>query len=116
MFFIGLISFIICYSGAGLISEYIIGDMGAKRPLEAIAPALIFVPVMSAFRGYFQGLPKYESYCCIAICRTGFQGSSGINPRLCILNQSLVWRRQGLLLEQTAGSIAGLLVIVLYIF
>ena len=40
LFFIGLVCFIICYFGAGAISKYVIGDMGAQRPLEAIAPAL----------------------------------------------------------------------------
>ncbi len=54
MLAIGVGSFAICYFGAGPISALIkIPD--AEISLKAIAPALCIVPMLSAFRGYFQG-------------------------------------------------------------
>ena len=52
---IGLFAFAVCFFGAEFIARYVSKDMGAVLPIRAIAPALIFVPVMSAYRGYFQG-------------------------------------------------------------
>lgn len=116
LFFIGLISFIICYFGAGLISEYIIGDMGAKRPLEAIAPALIFVPVMSAFRGYFQGRQNMNPTAVSQFVEQVFRVAVGLTLAYVFLNQSLDMAAAGATFGATAGSIAGLLVIVLIYF
>ena len=55
MFSIGLVFFVLCYFGAEIMAQYVYKDMGALLPIKAIAPALIFVPVMSSYRGYFQG-------------------------------------------------------------
>lgn len=54
MFAIGIVSFIICFFGAGVIAEKM-GNPGAKASLMAIAPALLLAPIVSSFRGYFQG-------------------------------------------------------------
>lgn len=52
---IGLVSFLIMFFGAGFISE--LQDIEeAKLPMMAVAPALLIVPVMAAYRGYFQGM------------------------------------------------------------
>ncbi|MBQ0004674.1 MAG: oligosaccharide flippase family protein [Clostridiales bacterium] len=51
---IGALSFIICFFGAGAISN-MTGNPGAKASLMAIAPALLLAPIVSSFRGYFQG-------------------------------------------------------------
>ena len=55
MFGVGFASFLICFFGAELMAEHVYKDPGAVWPIKAIAPALIFVPVMSSYRGYFQG-------------------------------------------------------------
>ncbi len=55
MFLIGLVSFFIMFFGAGKIAEFQ-GIEEAKLPMMAVAPALLIVPVMSAYRGYYQGL------------------------------------------------------------
>ena len=54
MLAMGLVSFAICFFGADLICGFI-GNEGAALGLRAIAPALIFVPLFSSFRGYFNG-------------------------------------------------------------
>ena len=48
-------SFIIMFFGAGKIAA-MQGIEEAKLPMMAVAPALLIVPVMAAYRGYFQGM------------------------------------------------------------
>ena len=55
LFITGLISFCIFYFGADFIVTVIMKNKGAYASMVAIAPALLFVPLMSSFRGYFQG-------------------------------------------------------------
>ena len=113
LFFIGLVCFIICYFGARRVSKYVIGDMGAQRPLEAIAPALVFVPVMSAFRGYFQGRQNMNPTAVSQFVEQVFRVGIGLALAYYFLDQSLDMAAAGATFGATAGSIAGLLVIVL---
>lgn len=52
---IGSISFVIVFFGAELLSG-LFNMPEAALAMRAISPALIFVPVMAAYRGYFQGM------------------------------------------------------------
>ena len=52
---VGMISSLILLAGSGLFAR-ILGDVKSFYSLLAIAPALFFVSVLSAFRGYFQGM------------------------------------------------------------
>ena len=51
----GFATFAIVYFGAGFIESQVLKNEGTMMALQAIAPALFIVPVMSAYRGYFQG-------------------------------------------------------------
>ncbi|QXM07227.1 putative polysaccharide biosynthesis protein [Crassaminicella indica] len=55
LFALGLITSSILFFGAGSIVKFMKNE-GARYSMMAIAPALLFVPIMAAFRGYFQGL------------------------------------------------------------
>ena len=55
LFITGLISFSIFFFGANFISTVILKNSGAYAAMVAISPALLFVPLMSSYRGYFQG-------------------------------------------------------------
>ena len=52
---LGLATSIILFAGSGLISR-LQGNEKTVGALQAIAPALFFVSVISAYRGYFQGM------------------------------------------------------------
>ncbi len=52
---IGFVSFLIVHFGAGFIENVVLDNPGTKYALKAIAPSLFLVPVMAAYRGYFQG-------------------------------------------------------------
>lgn len=116
LFFIGLFSFAVCYFGAEFISEHVIGDMGALKPLKAIAPALIFVPVMSAFRGYFQGRQNMNPTAVSQFVEQIFRVGVGLALAYALLDVSLDLAAAGATFGATAGSVAGLLVIVLIYF
>ncbi len=51
----GLISFLFFFFGAEFISTVLLKNEGAYASVIAISPALLFVPLMSSYRGYFQG-------------------------------------------------------------
>lgn len=55
LFITGLISFSIFFFGAEFISTVILKNSGAYAAMVAISPALLFVPLMSSYRGYLQG-------------------------------------------------------------
>jgi polysaccharide transporter, PST family len=57
--FLGVISFCILFFGAQFWAR-IAGDLAAKTAIQAISPALLIVPVLSAVRGYFQGFQWME--------------------------------------------------------
>lgn len=52
---IGAVSFVVMFFGAGIIAN-LQGIEESKLPMMAVAPALLIVPVMAAYRGYFQGM------------------------------------------------------------
>lgn len=55
MFAIGVVGFIILFFFANAIAD-LISNPGAALSMRTTAPALLIVPVMSAYRGYFQGM------------------------------------------------------------
>ncbi|KAF0091203.1 MAG: stage V sporulation protein B [Fusobacteria bacterium] len=76
LFFIGLVLSIGLFLFAPIIAKYIFVDSRTTYVLQAMAPALLVVTVMSAFRGYFQGkqqmLPTGISQVFEQIARVGF--------------------------------------------
>lgn len=51
---IGIFGFGLLYLGADKFAA-LLGNPGAEKGIRAIAPAMLFVSLLSAFRGYFQG-------------------------------------------------------------
>lgn len=116
LFFIGIVSFAVCFFGAEWISKYVFADMGALLPMKAIAPALIFVPVMSAYRGYFQGRqnmnPTAVSQFIEQIARVGV----GLLLAFYLVDVSLEAAAAGATFGATAGSVVGMIVIMIIYF
>lgn len=53
---IGIIGFLALFFGADFFAEKLLKNPGAAWGIRAVAPAMLFVSLMSAYRGYFQGL------------------------------------------------------------
>lgn len=110
---IGVFAFAICFFGAELIAEYVSKDMGAVLPIKAIAPALIFVPVMSAYRGYFQGRQNMNPTAISQFIEQIFRVAVGLVLASVMVKQGLEMAAAGATFGATVGSVAGLLVIML---
>jgi len=113
MFGVGFVSFVICFFGAEFMAEHIYKDPGAVLPIKAIAPALIFVPVMSSYRGYFQGRqnmnPTAISQFVEQIVRVGV----GLIATALLLDMGLDAAAAGATFGASAGAVGGLVVIAL---
>ena len=55
MLAIGAVSFVVVFAGAEVFAEAV-KVPGAALAMRAISPALLFVPIMASYRGYFQGM------------------------------------------------------------
>lgn len=56
---IGIVTFIIMFFGAGILSDTF-NIKEARLSMMSVAPALLFVPIMAAYRGYFQGMQNMK--------------------------------------------------------
>ena len=110
---IGVFAFAVCFLGAELIAKYVSKDMGAVLPIKAIAPALIFVPVMSAYRGYFQGRQNMNPTAISQFIEQIFRVAVGLILASVMVAQGLEMAAAGATFGATVGSIAGLLIIML---
>lgn len=123
MLLIGGVSFIIVFFGAGIIAE-IVHVPGAALAMRAIAPSLIFVPVMASYRGYFQGMQDMVPTAVSQVIEQAFRVAVGLSlasfffhsaqeltgPGRVIPEQA---GAAGATLGATAGSIGGLLVMLI---
>ena len=110
---IGVFAFAVCFFGAELIAKYVSKDMGAVLPIKARAPALIFVPDMSAYRGYFQGRQNMNPTAISQFIEQIFRVAVGLILASVMVAQGLEMAAAGATFGATVGSIAGLLIIML---
>ncbi|TCO71366.1 putative polysaccharide biosynthesis protein [Marinisporobacter balticus] len=115
LFIIGIVTSAILFFGSGMIVKFMKNE-GARASMVAIAPALLFVPIMAAFRGYFQGLqdmvPTAISQIIEQFGRTvvGFLLAYYLLNKL---NKGLEIAAAGASFGAAAGAITGTLMIIL---
>ncbi|MCT4604630.1 MAG: polysaccharide biosynthesis protein [Marinisporobacter sp.] len=118
LFALGIVTSTILFFGAEFLVKYI-KNQGAYYSMKAIAPALLFVPIMAAFRGYFQGLqdmiPTAISQIIEQFGRTvvGFIFAYVLLKKF---NQGLEVVAAGASFGGAAGAITGTLIIVFIYF
>jgi stage V sporulation protein B len=110
LFSIGICSSAILFFGAGLIVNAM-GNPGAKYAMMSIAPALLFVPLMAAFRGYFQGMQDMKPTAASQIVEQFFRVAAGLTLAYVLIGQGLVFSAAGASFGATAGSITGLITV-----
>ena len=110
MLAIGLASSAICYFGAGAISE-IIKIPDAEISLKAIAPALCIVPMLSAFRGYFQGRQNMKPTAFSEIGEQVVRVAVGLGLGFFLFEQGLDVAAAGATFGAFAGALVGILII-----
>ncbi|GAB1476035.1 polysaccharide biosynthesis protein [Bacillota bacterium] len=107
LFAIGISSSAVLFFGAGFIVNSL-GNPGAKLAMMSIAPALLFVPVMAAFRGFFQGMQNMNPTAVSQVIEQLFRVAVGLSAAVMLANTSLEFAAAGASFGATAGSIAGL--------
>lgn len=110
----GFIISVSLFLGAELIVPYITNDSRALVPILFISPAIFFVAIMSAFRGFFQGqqtmLPTAISQIIEQITRV----SVAVYLALILLPRGLEYSAGGATFAAAAGAVAGLAFLMVY--
>lgn len=120
---IGIISFIILFIFAPQISS-LIGNEEAALAMRAISPSLILVPIMAAYRGYFQGMQNMKPTAVSQVVEQFFRVCFGLLAAYFLFNMTgggfladnydkFERGAAGASFGATAGSIGGLAMILL---
>lgn len=84
----GLVSFCLLFFGARYIVTDLMDNPGAYYAMLAIAPALLFVPAMSSYRGYFQGKRDMSKIAVSQVTEQFFRVILGIGLAYYFMKQS----------------------------
>ena len=98
----------ICFFGAEIITE-LVKVPEAQYSMRAISPALLIVPMMAAFRGYFQGMQNMNLTALSQSVEQLFRVICGLSLAFYFLGTSLEYSAAGAAFGATAGAVAGLI-------
>ncbi|MGI6727323.1 MAG: putative polysaccharide biosynthesis protein [Anaerovoracaceae bacterium] len=111
LFTIGIFSSAVLFFGAEPIVNFL-ENPGAKYAMMAIAPALFFVPMMAAFRGFFQGMQDMRPTAVSQVIEQLFRVIIGLVLAVIFLRKGLTFAAAGASFGATAGAIAGLIAVI----
>ena len=119
MLAIGMVSFLICFFGSGLLAS-IFKNPDAALAVKAISPALLFVPLFSAFRGYFQGRQNMNPTAISEVTEQLVRVIAGLTLAWVLLHGAYeepeVQAAAGASFGASAGSVAGLgIIFIIYL-
>jgi len=109
---IGLASFLLVYFGAGFIEKNILRNEGTIYAIQAIAPSLLLVPIMAAYRGYFQGRQIMTPTALSQLFEQIFRVGVGLILCHSLVSSGLPFAASGAIFGCTAGAFIGLVVII----
>ncbi|MCL1982565.1 MAG: polysaccharide biosynthesis protein [Clostridiales bacterium] len=107
LFLIGTASASICFFGSGLITS-LMDVPEAAYSMRAIAPALLIVSMMAAFRGYFQGMQNMKLTALSQSVEQFFRVVCGLFLAYYFIKVKLEYAAAGAAFGATAGAVAGL--------
>ncbi|MDR1815411.1 MAG: polysaccharide biosynthesis protein [Clostridiales Family XIII bacterium] len=107
MLILGIAFFAVLFFGAEAITGVNESLKGASVAMKAIAPALIFVPVMAAFRGYFQGMQNMKPTALSQVIEQLFRVVCGLALAFFLAKMGLEYAAAGGTFGATAGAAAG---------
>ncbi len=110
LIFLGLVTSMVIAFGAKSIVEYL-GNENAYYALIALVPALFFVPIMSAFRGFFQGSQSMVPTALSQIVEQFFRVITGLSLTVLLLGRGIPIAAGGASFGGSMGAIFGTLVI-----
>lgn len=115
LFFIGLSTTAILFFGAGYICE-LVGNPGAYYAMRAISPALLFVPIMAAFRGYFQGMQNMSPTAASQVAEQLFRVAFGLSLAFYLFPFGLEFAAAGASSGAAFGGFFGAIAIIIIYF
>ena len=112
---IGAISFVICFFGADSIATAM-GNPGAALSLKAISPVLLFAPLVSSYRGYFQGQQTMTPTAVSEVTEQMFRVIVGLSLSFVFVKRGLKEASAGATFGASAGSVAAFLLLLCIFF
>jgi len=106
MFTIGVIGFLIVIFFSNAIAERI-NLPEAALAMKATAPALILVPIMSSYRGYFQGMQEMLPTAISEVVEQTFRVACGLTLAYTLMSNTYVWLGDSNLERGAAGGCFG---------
>jgi stage V sporulation protein B len=116
MAILGAASFLVMWFIAEPLSQSLSNLEGAVYGMRAIAPALLFVAVTSAYKGYFQGMRNMRPTAAVQITEQLFRVTVGLTLAFMLVSKGKEFAAAGATFGATAGSFAGLILILLVYF
>lgn len=117
LFMTGILAFLVFFFGADYIVNNIMKNPGAKSAMLAIAPALIFVPLMSSYRGYFQGQRDMNKIAISQIVEQFFRVILGIGLAYFLMEKvGPELGAAGAIMGATIGAVASILYLIVTYF
>lgn len=112
MFAMGIVASSIFFFGAKPIVTAL-GNPGAYYAMVSIAPALLFVPIMAVFRGYFQGMQEMGPTATSQLIEQAVRVAIGLALAIVLVPRGLEFAAAGATIGTSIGPIAGVLVLVI---
>ena len=107
----GLLFSVICFFGAEGFTSYL-GNPLAAKAVKAVAPAIVLVSLLSAFRGYFQGQQNMNPTALTEILEQLIRVVFGLSLAGILIKSGLDRAAAGASFGATAGALAGLAFII----
>lgn len=112
MFVIGIVAAAIFFFGAELIVN-LLKNPGAYYAMLSISPALLFVPIMAVYRGYFQGLQEMEPTAISQLAEQAVRVAIGLSLAIFLLPKGLEFAAAGATFGTSIGPIAGVVMLII---
>ncbi len=112
MMFLGGVSAAICYFGANAYANYVENPLAAQA-IKSIAPALLFVPLLSSFRGFFQGRQNMNPTAISEIIEQSIRVIVGFALTRILLTRGLPEAAAGASFGASAGSFAAMIFMII---
>ena len=119
---IGIVSFLIMFFGADFLAVHVARVPKSALAMQTIAPALLLVPVMASFRGYYQGRQNMKPTALSQVIEQVFRVVFGLSSAYLLFHGVLhlfqghnAWEKgaAGGAFGATMGSLGGLIIMVL---
>ena len=106
---IGVVGFLALFFGADFFAGKLLKNSGAAWGIRAVAPAMLFVSLMSAYRGYFQGLQNMVPTAVSEVSEALGKLIIGILGALFLKTYGLKYASAGAVFGVSCGALFGVL-------